>query len=85
MSPSFSILVPTAPAGAPRLCSAPPRRPWRARAAEAVLEGKVIDAALAAEAGRAALEGATPLSGNGYKAPMFEALVKRAILAAAAA
>jgi len=58
--------------------------PWRARAAEAVLRGKVVEAALAAEAGRAALEGATPLSGNAYKAPMFEALVKRAILAAAA-
>lgn len=58
--------------------------PWRARAAEAALTGKTIDAGLAAEAGRAALEGATPLSGNAYKAPMFEALVKRAILAAAA-
>ena len=58
--------------------------PWRARAAEARLNGKEIDAGLAAEAGRAALEGATPLSGNAYKAPMFEALVTRAILAAAA-
>ena len=55
--------------------------PWRARAAEAVLNGKTIDAEVAAEAGRAALEGAMPLSGNTYKAPMFEALVKRAILA----
>ena len=58
--------------------------PWRAHTAEAVLEGKIIDASLAAEAGRAALDGATPLSGNAYKAPMFEALMKRAILAAAA-
>jgi xanthine dehydrogenase YagS FAD-binding subunit len=54
--------------------------PRRARAAEAVLNGKTIDAELAAEAGRAALEGATPLSDNTYKAPMFETLVKRAIL-----
>ena len=52
--------------------------PWRARAAEAALNGEAIDAGLAAEAGRAALEGATPLAGNAYKAPMFEALVKRA-------
>ena len=37
-----------------------------------------------AEAGSAALDGATPLSGNAYKVPMFEALVKRAILKAAA-
>jgi len=58
--------------------------PWRARAAEAVLNGRTIDAELAVEAGRAALEGATPLSANAYKVPMFQALVKRAILAAAA-
>ncbi len=57
--------------------------PWRARAAEAALTGKRIDADAAAAAGRLALDGATPLSGNAYKAPMFEALVKRAILAAA--
>ncbi len=57
--------------------------PWRARAAEAALDGKTIDANVAAAAGRAALEGATPLSENAYKAPMFEALVKRAVLAAA--
>jgi xanthine dehydrogenase YagS FAD-binding subunit len=47
--------------------------------------GQTIDASLAAAAGRAALDGATPLSDNAYKAPMFEALAKRAILAAAAA
>ena len=57
--------------------------PWRARSAEAALTDKTIDAAVAAAAGRAALEGAAPLSENAYKAPMFEALVKRAILAAA--
>ncbi len=57
--------------------------PWRAHAAEAALNGKATDVASAAEAGRAALEGAAPLSGNAYKAPMFEALVKRAVLAAA--
>ena len=57
--------------------------PWRARAAQALLTGRTIDPGLAAEAGRAALDGATPLSGNAYKAPMFEALVKRTILAAA--
>ena len=41
------------------------------------------DQDVAAAAGRAALEGATPLAENAFKAPMFEALVKRAILAAA--
>jgi xanthine dehydrogenase YagS FAD-binding subunit len=58
--------------------------PWRAQAAEAVLGGKAIDANLAADAGRAALDGAQLLSANAYKAPMFEALVKRAILKAMA-
>jgi xanthine dehydrogenase YagS FAD-binding subunit len=58
--------------------------PRRARAAESALAGKAIDAGVAAEAGRAALEGATPLARNAYKAPMFEALVRRAVLEAAA-
>ncbi len=58
--------------------------PWRARAAEAALTGKTINPRLAAAAGRAALDGATALSENAYKAPMFEALAARAILAAAA-
>ena len=57
--------------------------PWRATAAEAVLAGRRIDEALAAKAAHAALAGATPLSDNGYKLPLFETLVQRAILAAA--
>jgi xanthine dehydrogenase YagS FAD-binding subunit len=57
--------------------------PWRARAAEAVLDEKAIDPDRAAKAGKAAMEGAIPLSANAYKVPMFEALVKRAILKAA--
>jgi xanthine dehydrogenase YagS FAD-binding subunit len=59
--------------------------PHRARAAEAVLTGRRIDQAAAQEAGRAALAGATPLAKNAYKLPLFETLVRRAILAAAAA
>ena len=57
--------------------------PRRARAAEAALAGKPVDAQSAAAAGRAALEGATPLSKNAYKAPMLETLVRRAALQAA--
>jgi xanthine dehydrogenase YagS FAD-binding subunit len=56
--------------------------PRRARAAEDALVGKIVDAQSAA-AGRAALEGATPLSKNAYTAPMLEALVRRALLRAA--
>ena len=58
--------------------------PHRAIAAEAALVGKRIDENAAAEAGRAALEGATPLSKNGYKLPLFETVVRRAIIKAVA-
>ena len=54
--------------------------PHRAKASEEVLAGKRISDEVAREAARAALAGATPLSGNGYKLPVFEALARRAIL-----
>ena len=57
--------------------------PWRAKAAEALLEGRRIDAALAAKAGEAALAGATPLGKNAYKLPMVAAVVRRTLLASA--
>ena len=59
--------------------------PHRAKSAETILVGRHIDPAVAREAGRAALQGATPLSQNAYKLPLFEALVERAVLQAAAA
>jgi xanthine dehydrogenase YagS FAD-binding subunit len=59
--------------------------PHRATQAEATLAGRAIDEALLRAAARAALEGAAPLSRNAYKLPIFEALVRRAIRAAAAA
>lgn len=58
--------------------------PHRARAAEAALAGKGIDEGTAAQAARAALAGATPLSKNAYKLPLFETLVRRALLKAIA-
>jgi xanthine dehydrogenase YagS FAD-binding subunit len=57
--------------------------PWRAKAAEAALQGKPLDDATARAAAAAALEGATPLPGNAYKTRLVEALVRRALLAAA--
>ena len=54
--------------------------PYRARQAEAFLAGKRISGDAAQGAARAALAGAMPLSGNAYKLPIFEALVRRAIL-----
>ena len=58
--------------------------PRRARSAEALLVGRKIDGAVAMEAGRAALDGATPLARNSFKLPLVETLVRRAISQAAA-
>jgi xanthine dehydrogenase YagS FAD-binding subunit len=57
--------------------------PWRARGAEAALADQVISLETARAAAKAALDGATPLSQNAYKLPVFEAVIRRAILAAA--
>lgn len=57
--------------------------PMRATAAEAVLTGKSITETLARAAGKAAMEGATPLSQNGYKTQLFETAIYRTILLAA--
>ncbi|MGE5346456.1 MAG: FAD binding domain-containing protein [Acidithiobacillales bacterium] len=57
--------------------------PFRSGKAEALVEGKKIDGALAAAAGKAATGGATPLSQNAYKVPLIAAMVRRTLLAAA--
>jgi xanthine dehydrogenase YagS FAD-binding subunit len=59
--------------------------PHRAKGAEAALRGKPVQDQTARDAARAAVAGAAPLSKNAYKLPIFEKLVRRAILAAAAA
>jgi xanthine dehydrogenase YagS FAD-binding subunit len=56
--------------------------PWRAPAAEELLRGKAVDAALAAAAGEAAVREARPLSRNRYKVQLARIAVKRALLAA---
>ena len=58
--------------------------PQRARAAEASLVGGAITETTARAAAKAAVFGATPLAQNAYKVPMFEAMVRRAILEAIA-
>jgi xanthine dehydrogenase YagS FAD-binding subunit len=55
--------------------------PWRVEAAEKLLLGKKIDAALAAAAGKAAAEAAEPLGGNGYKIKMLQGAVEESLLA----
>jgi xanthine dehydrogenase YagS FAD-binding subunit len=57
--------------------------PRRATESEKLLTGKRVDEAVAREAARASVAGATPLSKNGYKVPVLEAVVRRTILAAA--
>ena len=56
--------------------------PWRAKAAEALIRGKRVDEALAAQAAEAAVRDAKPLQHNGYKVPLLQAAVRRALLAA---
>lgn len=57
--------------------------PWNATAAGKALNGARVDDAAAAKCGDAAVQGAKPLSKNGYKIQLAKAAVKRAVLAAA--
>lgn len=54
--------------------------PIKSEGAAKKLIGKSISESVAKSAGKAAMKGATPLSGNKYKIPVFETIVKRAIL-----
>ena len=54
--------------------------PIRARQAEELLVNKSITGDLAAQAARAAMEKARPLSMNSYKVPLFESIIKQGIL-----
>ena len=55
--------------------------PYRAAAAEEVIQGKPIDEAIADAAGAAAVSAARPLKSNRYKVQIARTLVKRAALA----
>jgi xanthine dehydrogenase YagS FAD-binding subunit len=55
--------------------------PWEATTAAEYLNGKTIDEKTAEEAGQLAVEGAQPLSQNGYKVQLAKVAVKRALLA----
>lgn len=57
--------------------------PLRASAAEAMLIGKSIDETLARAAAKVAMQGATPLSKNGYKTQLFQTAIYRTVLLAA--
>jgi len=53
--------------------------PWRAIRSEEVLLNEKAGEKACAAAARAAVEGASPLMHNGYKLPLVEALVRRAL------
>jgi len=59
--------------------------PWRAQSAERLLAGNPVNEETARAAAKAALQGASPVANNFYKLPIFEAVVRRTILAAAQA
>lgn len=58
--------------------------PWRLKAAEDVLRGKTVTAALIRQAADEALKEASPLRENGYKLDLVRAALKEAVLAVAA-
>jgi xanthine dehydrogenase YagS FAD-binding subunit len=49
--------------------------PWRAKGVEAVITGTKLDAATIAEAAKATVVGAEPMSKNGYKIALFKGLM----------
>ena len=53
--------------------------PWRSAAAEKALVGKPVGAASAEAAGKAAVEGAQPMTDNGYKVDLVTTLVRRTV------
>ncbi len=53
--------------------------PWPLKAVEELLAGQRITESLAAEAGRLAVDGAQPLSKNGYKVTLTENLVRNTL------
>ena len=54
--------------------------PLRAKEAEAYITGKAVTGELAAEAAEIALQGALPLSKNGYKVQIARTLVRNSLL-----
>ncbi|MDB5326558.1 MAG: Aerobic-type carbon monoxide dehydrogenase, middle subunit CoxM/CutM-like protein [Phycisphaerales bacterium] len=53
--------------------------PWRLEAVNDFLKGKPLDEATIAKAADMAIDGAKPLSQNGYKLPLVKTLVRRAL------
>ena len=58
--------------------------PWRSRAVEDVIRGRIIDDRLIAAAADAFVEGAEPLLHNQYKIPLFRGVIEEELSAMAA-
>ncbi len=54
--------------------------PWEVPAANALLDGKTLDEALAGQVADRMLQDAQPFAQNGYKVPIAHALVRRALM-----
>jgi xanthine dehydrogenase YagS FAD-binding subunit len=61
------------------VCGAVQCTPRRVTAAERIVRGQARSEQVAEAAGAAAVQGADPLSFNGYKVPLMQSLVKRAV------
>lgn len=59
--------------------------PWRSREAEEALTGRPLDAAAIEKAAEAAVKNAEPLEQNGFKVPLFRAVIEEELRAAAKA
>ena len=57
--------------------------PWRVPEAEKFVTGKTLSKEVLEQAGKIALQGATPLAKNAYKVPLTQTLVRRALSKAA--
>jgi len=56
--------------------------PYRSKAAEAAITGKVLNEENARAAAKASMAHAEPMAHNGFKIPVFEAIVRRTLLKA---
>jgi xanthine dehydrogenase YagS FAD-binding subunit len=57
--------------------------PWRSHDVEAVITGKRLEGKTISQAAKAAVQNARPLAQNGYKIPLFEAIIEEELLAMA--
>ena len=55
--------------------------PWRSREVERVITGNRLDAAIVAEAAKAAVKNAQPLAHNDYKISLFRAIIEEQLTA----